>query len=275
LTTDLDDLSRLEGDILSRKKYQSLDPVIVRQIGQQELTRRKNYKSALRSARARLHQAACVFQLQDLDYPSVEKELAALPRSIDAEETRDFCLRLMKLHASSKERLPILEHFFNEIAGEMVGINSILDCACGLNPLSLPWTPWKENIRYDACDVFTDMVGFVQKFLDHFGIKGNACTCDLSRETPAGEYDLVLLLKTLPCLEQLEKNSTARLLKSIQGRYLLVSYPVASLGGHQKGMIRNYTHQFESLTAEWQGEIKRFEFETELAFLLIREPCNP
>jgi hypothetical protein len=40
-------------------------------------------------------------------------------------------------------------------------------------------------------------------------------------------------------------------------------------------MIRNYTRQFEKLAAGWRGEIKRFDFETELAFLLIREPSEP
>jgi len=39
-------------------------------------------------------------------------------------------------------------------------------------------------------------------------------------------------------------------------------------------MNRNYTAQFEELTADWQGIIKRFEFETELAFLLIRDPSK-
>ncbi len=269
------DLSRLEAEILSRKKYRGLDPALVRQVGLQELARQKNFKESLRSTRARLHQAACAYLLQDLDYASLEHEIATLPRSIQAVETRDFCLRVMSLHASSNERLSILERFSQEIARDLVGIHSVLDCACGLNPLSLPWMPWGMNTRYDACDVFTDMVGFVQHFLEHYGIKGNAWTCDLSRETPAGEYDLVLLLKTLPILEQIEKTSAARLLQSIRGRNLLVSYPVASLGGHQKGMTRNYTRQFESLTSDWRGEIKRFEFETELVFLLIREPPNP
>ena len=50
------------------------------------------------------------------------------------------------------------------------------------------------------------------------------------------------------------------------------SLPCASLGGRDKGMVRNYTRQFEDPFLGWQGGIKRFEFETELAFLLIRDP---
>ncbi len=267
-----DEIARLEAEILSRKKYQSLDPVLVRRVGTQELARRKNYREALRSSRARLHQAACVYQLQDIDYGTARRELASLPGSIHKEESKAFCRRLLNQHASSKERIPILDHFFRQVAAEMEDVHSILDCACGLNPLSLPWMPWENITRYDACDVFTDLTGFLQQYLDHFGVPGSANNCDLVQEVPSGVYDLVFLLKTLPCLEQLERSSAARLLNSIQGRYVLVSYPVSSLGGRDKGMVRNYTRQFEDLVTGWQGGIKRFEFETELAFLLIREP---
>jgi 16S rRNA (guanine(1405)-N(7))-methyltransferase len=268
-------IARLEAEILDRKKYQSLDPVLVHRVGMQELTRHNNYKEALRSTRARLHQAACAFQLPEMDFDTASRELALLPHSIHSEESRSYCLRLLSLHASSKERIPILDQFFRRIAAEMEEVHSILDCACGLNPLSLPWMPWGDITRYDAVDVFSNQTFFLQQFLDHFQIPGCVQTCDLVHEVPEGSYDLVFLLKTLPCLEQLEKSTSSRLLNSVRGRYVLVSYPVASLSGREKGMLRNYTRQFENLAAGWKGEIKRFEFETELAFLLIREHSEP
>jgi hypothetical protein len=203
--TASNDIIRLEAEILNRKKYRAIDPALVRWVGSEELTRQKSYKEALQSTRSRLHQAACAYQSQELDYVSAARELAELPRSLESAQTKEFCHRLMNAHASSRERLLILEKFYQRIAQET---------------------------------------------------------------------DLVLLLKTLPCLEQLEKSSARRLITSLNSRYLLISYPVASLGGHQKGMNRNYTAQFEELTADWQGIIKRFEFETELAFLLIRDPSK-
>jgi len=268
-------IARLEAEILGRKKYQSLDPILVHRVGIQELTRHNNYKEALKSSRARLHQAACAFQLPEMDFDTANQDLASLPKSIHAEESEAYCLRLLSQHASSKERIPILDQFFHRVATEMEEVHSILDCACGLNPLSLPWMPWGEITRYDAVDVFSNLTGFLQQFLDHFRIPGSAQTCDLVHEVPGDSYDLVFLLKTLPCLENLEKSASSRLLNAVRGRYVLVSYPVASLGGREKGMIQNYTRQFEKLTAGWRGEIKRFDFETELAFLLIREPSEP
>jgi 16S rRNA (guanine(1405)-N(7))-methyltransferase len=272
--TASNDIIRLEAEILNRKKYRAIDPALVRWVGSEELTRQKSYKEALQSTRSRLHQAACAYQSQDLDYVSAARELAELPRLLESAQTKEFCHRLMNAHASSRERLHILERFYQRIAQETEGIHTILDCACGLNPLALPWMIWRGITRYDSCDVFSDLTSFLQLFLDHYKVQGQVATCDLTADTPGGAYDLVLLLKTLPCLEQLEKSSARRLITSLNSRYLLISYPVASLGGHQKGMNRNYTAQFEELTADWKGKIKRIEFETELAFLLIRDPSK-
>jgi|WetSurMetagenome_2_1015567.scaffolds.fasta_scaffold10234_4 16S rRNA (guanine(1405)-N(7))-methyltransferase len=270
--TSSNDIIHLEAEILTRKKYHAIDPALVRRVGSEELSRQKSYKEALQSTRSRLHQAACAYQSPELDYASAARELADLPRSLESAQTKEFCHRLMNAHASSRERLHILDKFYQRIAQETEGVHTILDCACGLNPLALPWMPWSGITRFDACDVFSDLTAFLQLFLDHYNIHGHVTTFDLTADTPGGAYDLVLLLKTLPCLEQLEKYSARRLITTLNSRYLLISYPVASLGGHQKGMSRNYTAQFEELTADWKGKIKRIEFETELAFLLIRDP---
>jgi 16S rRNA (guanine(1405)-N(7))-methyltransferase len=80
--------------------------------------------------------------------------------------------------------------------------------------------------------------------------------------------DLALLLKTLPCLEQAEKGASARLLDAINARHLVISYPVASLGGRQKGMFDTYEEQFAAL-AEGRGwSTQRFLFDSELAFIV-------
>jgi hypothetical protein len=60
-------------------------------------------------------------------------------------------------------------------------------------------------------------------------------------------------------------------LAEIPADHLLVSFPVASLGGRGKGMRQNYEAHFLELTKDWRGKIQRFEFQTELAYLLSRQ----
>jgi 16S rRNA (guanine(1405)-N(7))-methyltransferase len=79
------------------------------------------------------------------------------------------------------------------------------------------------------------------------------------------------MLKIIPCLEQLDKNLPQKLLREVNAKHILVSFPVASLGGKGKGMRDNYEKHFLELTTDWPGSIKRFEFYSELAFLLTRD----
>ena len=264
------DLDRLTGEILSRKKYRSLDEDFIRRIGAQELERQRSYKDAVHSTRNRLHQVSCSYQEKPIDFINWQEKLRQIPNSFGSEETKVFCKSMMREHTSTNERLPILDCFFRDTLAGLPEIHTILDCACGLNPLSLPWIPCNKGVAYQACDVSTDLAVFLGKFFEHFNIDGKAWTCDLTTEVPDGHFDLALILKTATCLEQQDKNATTRLLEGINAKYILLSYPIASLGGHDKGMIRNYSDHFERLSANWTGGLKRFEFETELAFLLIR-----
>jgi hypothetical protein len=64
------------------------------------------------------------------------------------------------------------------------------------------------------------------------------------------------------------------LLRAIHADHLLVSFPVHSLGGRNKGMIERYEAHFHDLLAQAGigagARVTRFEFATELAFLVSR-----
>ncbi len=79
---------------------------------------------------------------------------------------------------------------------------------------------------------------------------------------------VALLLKTIPCLEQVEKGFAERLLRAIPADHILISYPISSLSGKLKGMRENYTDQFMQLITASGWPYERFEFSTELAFLV-------
>ena len=102
------------------------------------------------------------------------------------------------------------------------------------------------------------------------GVRGRAAPRDLLAHPPTEPADLVLLLKTLPCLEQTDKHAAATLLDALQAPYLLVSFPAQSLGGRDKGMVSHYTDRFLTLTQERNWSVQSFSFATEIAFLVKR-----
>ena len=268
MQTDPETLEKLVRQVLESSKYAAIDPVLVRSLGSAELQKRASLKEAVKATRNKLHQVGSAFQETPISYSILDRELEALSTDIHAEETISFLKRTMCSHASTQERLNIHETFFSQVLAELGPIHSILDLACGLNPLNLAWMPAAPDLEYYACDIYANMMDFLNRYFAHFSIKGQAFVCDLTSTIPQNKVQLALLLKTIPCLEQIDKTSGLRLLKGVQADNILVTFPAHSLGGRSKGMVQNYSDHFQQLTAGEPWKITRFEFPGELAFLV-------
>ena len=271
----MSDLERLTEQILASAKYREIAPELVRRIGAQELDKRRSLKEAVKATKNKLHQVGGAYQQTKLNY---EKSLELLRETACTEpvevtvshpnQLRAICHQLMQAHASTRERLPILDEFYETIFANLPPIHTVLDLACGLNPLSYPWLPLPGDVEFTAVDIYGDMLNFIQDFFELAGVNGRTQQRDIIGNPPTEPYDLILLLKTLPCLEQVDKHAAVNLLDAVNGSYLVISYPAQSLGGRSKGMVENYTEQFMGLVNGRNWQLHRFEFATELAFLV-------
>ncbi len=261
-------LNELVAAVKSGLKYRAISDALIRQVGAQELGKGRKLKDAVKATRNKLHQVGGAYQEQPIDYPRWLAELETLPRDRFHPAVRDFCRRMMALHASTRERLPVLDQFYAQTLDPIGPLKSVLDLACGLNPLALAWMPLAPDSRYFACDIYADMTGFLNRFFTHMGQAGQAWVCDLVAELPNQEAQIALALKTIPCLEQLDKTVGARLLAQLNADTLLISFPAHSLAGRSKGMLHNYESHFRALLAGTSWLVERFEFSTELAFLV-------
>jgi 16S rRNA (guanine(1405)-N(7))-methyltransferase len=227
-------------------------------------------KAAVKDVRNKLHQIGGAYFKRPVDYAKATDELQHLPMEFQTEEVGQFCLEYMATHASTAERIPILKSFFKTTLEPISPIRSVLDVACGMTPLSIPWMPLEEGFTYYACDIYLDMLRFIQAFFNHFEIKGKAFTCDLVDKVPKEQAQVAFILKSIPCLEQVEKEIGLSLLEGVQADHILVSFPVSSLGGRRKGMPDFYQEHFYEMISEKPWQITRFEFSTELAFLVTK-----
>lgn len=252
--------------------YAAIEPGLALRLAAQELARGRSRKEAIKAVRSKLHQVGGAYQPAPPDYARARAELAALPAERSDPALHEFCRRWLGQHTSTRERLPLLEskpHFYTLTLGSLGPLHSILDLACGLNPLSLPWLPLAPQATYTACDIYRDLTDFVQDFFRHVQQPGTAMLCDLTENIPDTPAQLTLLLKTLPCLEQVDKKVALRLLNGLRSEYLLVSFPSRSLGGRGRGMVENYASHFETLLlhSPWQL-VERRLFANEQTFLL-------
>jgi 16S rRNA (guanine(1405)-N(7))-methyltransferase len=251
-------------------KYRSICEALIRNIGSQELAKRRPLKEAIKATKNALHQVSGAYLGHRIDYAAGLERLKEAARSADNVDWRDACRALMSLHSSTRERLPILDQFYATTLADLAPIRSILDIACGLNPLAIPWMPLAPDVEYHAFDICEAMTGFLNEFFTLAGRHGRAHAADVTQSCPPQKAEVALILKSLPCLMQIDDSAGLRLLESIQADHLLVSFPVHSLGGKSKGMVRHYEARFQELVADRNWKVKRFEFSTELAFLVTR-----
>jgi 16S rRNA (guanine(1405)-N(7))-methyltransferase len=262
-------LNQVVKEISRSSKYKDIDKQVIRRIAEKEFSENMRIKEAIKVTKRRLHQVAGVFFTSRPKYSCWLEELRRL-KGLDDSRFRETCIRIMRLHSSTRERLEVLEKFYAGIFSEISPVNSMLDLACGLNPLSIPWIPQFERLEYRAYDIYADLVDFLNAYLGLLPVEGHAEVRDVLFDPPRRKGDLALILKTIPCFDQIDAAATQKMLEQIDVDNLVISFPVRSLGGIEKMMIRNYTERFEKMTRQMDWNIKKILFETELVFLVSK-----
>ncbi len=263
-------LAALVRKVSANKKYHAISPDLVTRLSKEALSQGLSGKLALKTVRKKLHQVGGAYFRRQINYQSATNQLEMLPADIKSSAIKAFCIKHMQTHASTAERLPILETFYHTCLEAIAPITSVLDLACGLNPLAIPWMPLSDIMTYQSCDIYRDMMSFIQSFFQHVNVDGHAQTCDVIGDLPKSKAQIAFLLKSIPCLEQIQAAIGPQLLTEIEADHILVSFPVRSLGGRQKGMLDFYRDHFCQLTSGTPWTIQEFIFDTELAFLVSK-----
>ena len=256
--------------VLSSANYKFVSPDLVRGVASQEVVKRRTFKEALKATKNKLHQVGGAYLDGRDEYSLWLSLLRNAVQTGDSQQLRAACMRIMSNHASTRERLPILDQFYTPLLADLGPIHSVLDLACGFNPLALPWFPLAEGGQYYAYDIYQDVMEFLDQWLLLSHVDGHADTWNLVQSCPTQQVDVALVLKTLPCLEQVDKLAGQRLLKAISAKHMLVSFPLQSLGGKSKGMAAYYEEHFLRLVAEETWGIRKVVFPTELVFVVTK-----
>ncbi|MCL2498742.1 MAG: hypothetical protein FWE90_00220 [Defluviitaleaceae bacterium] len=262
------------------KKYIYLYPPLVERILAEEATR----KDPDKAVKTRLHQLYGAY-VQPSAYKKAVAVLNINNKALSVPEAGG----ILRLHASTRERLPHYPDFYRFIFEHVPPPESIVDLGCGFNPFSLPFLfEASPDIQaklqtYYAYDICTQQAELLNRFFTVYGLPPAAECRDLATPEPFDseppKADLVFMLKLLPVLEAQSPDSGFRLACCLHARHLVITYPLKSLGGKEKGMARHYRHTFE--TAFNAGKLSPFipvterQIGTEWVYILTNVNASP
>jgi len=259
-------LDEIVSAVAAARKYRSVCKDTLYRIAERELGNHPSLKEATKATKRRLHQVYGAFE-QDWDYDAAYRQLEDAYSQGATAEIEAACRHVMALHSSTRERLPILDHFYPaifEITGRPA---SILDAGCGLNPLALPWMDLPAGARYMGLDIDAERVAFLNRYLLLAGYEPLARCQDILSHPPTDRADVALLLKMSPTLERQGSGATLRLIEGLDAKHVVISYAVKSLGGREKGMLETYERQFRENLSNRDWAIEKLVFDTELVLV--------
>ncbi len=296
-----DALHAIVAEVLRGPRYQSIDPAIVWTLARRETGKGRSARDTVKAIKTALHQIAGAYLAQgserDLPYADWLTELA---QSTDRAAT---CREIMRHHASTRERLPHLDAVMRVLRDALpTGARplAIADLACGLNPLAAPLLGLPAETTYFACDLYVGMTDFLRAALPLLGIRATVEMRDLThaiaaplanndsavpgaplgisgdthRLTLSSHFDLVLLLKVIPCLDQIDRTAAPRLLAELDANTVVLSFPRRALSGRNVGMDATYAARAATLlTAPWRISA-RHDFPAEMLWIAVKEIAN-
>lgn len=169
---------------------------------------------------------------------------------------------LLKTHVSTQERFDFYPELKKIISG--LNIHSILDLACGLNPLALA----ELGVKYYASDIKEDELEIIEEYFRARDIDGKVFVYDIRKikDLPLPKADLGLVLKVLDIIEKKSHKLSEEVIKQVDVKYLLLSFPTKKLSG--KPMRHPQRRWVENLLMRLGYNFKVFESKNEIFYLI-------
>lgn len=257
----------LAQKIKNSKKYRSIYVKTIERIAK-DCVLRYGEKEAEKKAKNILHQ---IWGAYYSARPNFNKILNSFKENTDIkneESVKENILPLLKIHSSTKERNPELNEFYAKIF-EITGVpNSIIDHGCGFNPLAIIYAGALKEIKYSAYDIDEDEINFLRQIFGFLGIKNIRADLGDVLVDSFESADIVFMLKLLPVLDSQKKGAVPDLIKAQKCKYVVVSFPVKSLGGREKGMADFYTSQFEKIIVNEGFKAEKIKLKSEIVFIV-------
>ncbi len=226
------DPAALAQPILESKKYRALNlpPETVIDLIQLSLDHGLKPGQAVDEARKKLHNIVAPY-LGDPDYEKEQAFLEGTGNFPSQEEARSFSLRMLESHASTQERIPLLDEFYKAIFAVTGMPVSILDLACAMHPFGFPWMGLPTDCVYYAYDLHQPRVDLINTYFKAAGVNGQAYYGDILLNPPAQQADVGFFFKEAHRFDQRKHGCNRPFWEALNVPWLVVSLPASNLTG--------------------------------------------
>ncbi len=167
-------------------------------------------------------------------------------------------------HLSTSERkefYPILKKIISK-----VNPSSILDLACGLNPLAIA----SKNIFYYASDIDEANLEKIRKYFSENSISGEVFFCDL-RNPPDSfpQADLCLIFKALDIIDDKKHKISENIIRRLNSKITIVSFATKKLSGKKMAFPQRFW--FEKMLSRLNLKFRKINSPNEVFYIISKD----
>ncbi len=260
------DINELVAEIANSRKYASVSREVIERACVEASKKYKKKKEVLSESKKQLHIIYESFLTKNCQ--SVARKKIEEYSGEDMANDKSFSKELLALHVSTKERLDSVDEMYNFISQYITQECVLSDVGCGFNPLALPFFGNKPA-RYLAYEISQETVDLINLYFDRIGVVNyRAELLDAVNNFPTECSDVLLAFKLLPLLQQQKKGRAIEFLANTSFEKAIVSFPIKSMSGRNKGMESFYSSFIESNLPTDISIVERKVINNELFYVL-------
>ncbi len=261
---------KLIQDVQSSRKYRDLDlpDAFLLDLIENEFLHTTNKRIIKDNFRKKLHEVIAPY-LEDIDYYQETKYLSAeyQQNSLNNDQIKNWARTIMHKHASTRERLANLEGFYQTIWSKIGYPSSIIDLACALDPLSLPWFNNPFLNSFYGIDIHKPRLDFLETFFQLYFPFAKTIQQDFIAEPVQIKADCAFLFKEAHRMEKRKSGSTSQLIQNLDVQHIIISLPAKDLSGHHD-LSDFHTRLIENAIQGQKFSITRAQVGVELLYFI-------
>ena len=217
--------------------------------------------------RKKLHNVIAPY-LEFIDYAQeTERMKACFQVNLTPDQVKAWALSVMQKHASTRERLPNIEAFCQCLRGHINSPDRILDLACALDPLLLPWLDFPDETEFLAYDIHQPRLDFLNAFFARAYPSAHAIQQDILVNPPSQPADCAFFFKEAHRFEKRSPGCNRSFFQALPVKLIIVSLPAEDLRGHHS-LIAYHTQLIKEAVADLPWELEQTQVGNELIFFI-------